>query len=214
MNRRPARHRRTVAVLAACGDDDDSSDAAACGGDDRRRAGVRHPRDVRVVARRWLTEVLADFTAETGIDVEVVNAGDTGTMVPKAVLTAGNPEGDVMFGVDNTFLSEVVGVAAIDGLGAYLSLKLIAECSDDLFLVAQCQAFHLLAGAGAEQQGSRRQDALVTNAPVRGPGCRPFAPCCRRRRTHGHSVPAVRQKLHLSPCSDSRGRLCGCVLNF
>ena len=35
-------------------------------------------------------------------------AGDTGTMVSKAVLTAGNPEGDVMFGVDNTFLSRVV----------------------------------------------------------------------------------------------------------
>ena len=50
-------------------------------------------------------------------------------------------------------------------------------------LVAQCQAFHLLAGAGAEQQGLRRQDALVTNAPVRRPGCRPFAPCCRCRRT-------------------------------
>ena len=29
-------------------------------------------------------------------------------MVSKAVLTAGNPEGDVMFGVDNTFLSRVV----------------------------------------------------------------------------------------------------------
>ena len=36
-----------------------------------------------------------------------VVAGDTGTMVSKAVLTAGNPEGDVMFGVDNTFLSRV-----------------------------------------------------------------------------------------------------------
>ena len=35
-------------------------------------------------------------------------AGDTGTMVSKAVLTAGNPEGDVMFGVDNTFLSAIV----------------------------------------------------------------------------------------------------------
>ena len=35
-------------------------------------------------------------------------AGDTGTMVAKAVLTAGNPEGDVMWGVDNTYLSRVV----------------------------------------------------------------------------------------------------------
>ncbi len=29
-------------------------------------------------------------------------------MVAKAVLTAGNPEGDVMWGVDNTYLSRVV----------------------------------------------------------------------------------------------------------
>ena len=38
---------------------------------------------------------------DTGIAVEVV-AGDTGTMLTKAVLTAGNPEGDVICGVDNT----------------------------------------------------------------------------------------------------------------
>ena len=35
-------------------------------------------------------------------------------MVQKAVLTAGNPEGDVMFGVDNTFLSEVVDGKVFD----------------------------------------------------------------------------------------------------
>ena len=38
-------------------------------------------------------------------------AGDAGTMVSKAVLTAGNPEGDVMYGVDNTFLSRAVDAA-------------------------------------------------------------------------------------------------------
>ena len=55
-----------------------------------------------------LNEALDAFTDETGIPVELVTAGDTGTMVSKAVLTAGKPEGDVMFGVDNTFLSRVV----------------------------------------------------------------------------------------------------------
>lgn len=55
-----------------------------------------------------LDPVLAEFTAETGIAVTVLRAGDAGTMVSKAVLTAGNPEGDVLFGVDNTFLSRVV----------------------------------------------------------------------------------------------------------
>lgn len=55
-----------------------------------------------------LNDALDAFSEESGIDVEIVVAGDTGTMVSKAVLTAGNPEGDVMWGVDNTFLSRVV----------------------------------------------------------------------------------------------------------
>lgn len=53
---------------------------------------------------------LAEFTAETGIAVEILVSGDAGTMLSKAALTAGNPEGDVMWGVDNTLLSR-----AIDG---------------------------------------------------------------------------------------------------
>jgi thiamine transport system substrate-binding protein len=51
---------------------------------------------------------LAEFTATTGVDVELLIAGDTGTMVSKAVLTAGNPEGDVLWGIDNTFLSRAI----------------------------------------------------------------------------------------------------------
>ena len=55
-----------------------------------------------------LNEALDAFTAQTGIAVEVVQAGDAGTMVSKAVLTAGNPEGDVLYGIDNTYLSRAV----------------------------------------------------------------------------------------------------------
>lgn len=55
-----------------------------------------------------VNDALDAFTDETGIEVELLVAGDTGTMVSKAVLTAGNPEGDVMWGVDNTFLSRAV----------------------------------------------------------------------------------------------------------
>ena len=72
------------------------------------------PRDVTlVVYDSFPTEgthvdALERFSEETGIDVELLVAGDTGTMVAKAVLTAGNPEGDVMWGVDNTYLSRVV----------------------------------------------------------------------------------------------------------
>ena len=55
-----------------------------------------------------INDQLAAFTDETGIGVDVLIAGDTGTMLSKAELTAGNPEGDVMWGIDNTFLSRAV----------------------------------------------------------------------------------------------------------
>ncbi len=44
------------------------------------------------------------FTDETGITVNILTTADTGTMVSQAVLTSGDPVGDVMFGIDNTFL--------------------------------------------------------------------------------------------------------------
>ena len=49
--------------------------------------------------------IFDEFTKETGITVEVVLGGDTGQLISKAILTAGNPEGDVLWGVDNTFLT-------------------------------------------------------------------------------------------------------------
>ena len=48
--------------------------------------------------------VFEQFEAETGIAVSVLTSADTGSMVSQAVLTAGNPVGDVMWGIDNTFL--------------------------------------------------------------------------------------------------------------
>jgi thiamine transport system substrate-binding protein len=102
-------------VLAACGDDDDAATTAATdatSGTPAEAASDAPAASITlVVYDSWtdaLDTVLAEFTAETGTAVEVLRAGDTGTMVTKAVLTAGNPEGDVMFGVDNTFLSRIL----------------------------------------------------------------------------------------------------------
>lgn len=60
------------------------------------------------VADTDLNSALESFSAQTGIDVEILIAGDTGTMVSKAALTAGNPEGDVIWGIDNTFISRAI----------------------------------------------------------------------------------------------------------
>ena len=53
--------------------------------------------------------IFDDFTADTGIEVEIVQTGDAGSLVSQAVLTAGNPVGDVLYGVDNTFLCRATG---------------------------------------------------------------------------------------------------------
>ncbi|MFI5955767.1 thiamine ABC transporter substrate binding subunit [Cryptosporangium sp. NPDC051539] len=53
-------------------------------------------------------EVLADFQKKSGLTVKILRSGDAGALVNKAVLSKGNPQGDVLFGVDNTFLSRAV----------------------------------------------------------------------------------------------------------
>lgn len=58
--------------------------------------------------------IFEEFTTETGITVEVVSAGDAGEVVARAILTAGQPEGDVLFGVDNTFLQRALDAEIFD----------------------------------------------------------------------------------------------------
>ncbi len=53
-------------------------------------------------------ETFARFTAETGHQVEILAAGDAGAMVNQAILTMDNPVADLMFGVDDTFLTRAV----------------------------------------------------------------------------------------------------------
>lgn len=53
-------------------------------------------------------ETLAAFTEETGITVEVFKAGDAGQVVNQAVLAKDDPLADVLYGVDNTFLSRAL----------------------------------------------------------------------------------------------------------
>jgi thiamine transport system substrate-binding protein len=52
--------------------------------------------------------LLEDFTDDTGIEVEVIQGGDAGTVVNQAILTNGNPQADVLFGIDSTFLTRAL----------------------------------------------------------------------------------------------------------
>ena len=74
----------------------------------------------------------------------------------------------------------------INGLGPYLSLKLIAECGDDLS--AWPSAKHFTARPGTEQQDLWRQGALVTNTPLREPSFGAPPACCRNRWTDRHGA--------------------------
>jgi len=52
--------------------------------------------------------VLEEFTAQTGVKVRVLKSGDAGAMLNQAVLTKDHPLADVLYGVDNTFLSRAL----------------------------------------------------------------------------------------------------------
>jgi len=51
--------------------------------------------------------VLQAFENQTGITVKVVAVGDAGQLANRLILDAGNPEGDVTFGVDNDQLADL-----------------------------------------------------------------------------------------------------------
>jgi thiamine transport system substrate-binding protein len=80
---------------------DDDGDGAAADGDVTLRLLTHDSFDVS-------EDVLAGFTEETGIAVEIVPSGDAGTALNQAILTAGAPQGDLLFGVDTTFLSRAL----------------------------------------------------------------------------------------------------------
>ena len=53
-------------------------------------------------------DVLKAFEEESGITVSILRVGDAGQMVNQAILSKGAPLGDMLYGVDNTFLSRAL----------------------------------------------------------------------------------------------------------
>jgi thiamine transport system substrate-binding protein len=85
----------TATILAACA------------------TGPAEPATIRLMAHDSFVDAVTDqtfaaFTDQTGIDVEVIAAGDAGAMVNQAALSKDNPLADVLFGVDDTFLSRAL----------------------------------------------------------------------------------------------------------
>jgi len=90
--------------------------ASACGGDDggvTPSSGSTAPGTGKVVLVTHESfavsdAVLDDFEAETGITVDILKSGDAGAALSQVILTKDNPLGDVLFGVDTTFLSRAL----------------------------------------------------------------------------------------------------------
>ena len=89
-----------MVTLSACGSSD--GDADGSGGASKTVTLVSH--------NSWAVSkgVLAAFEKQSGYKVKVLEDGDAGQAVNKAILTKDNPQGDVFFGVDNTLLSRAL----------------------------------------------------------------------------------------------------------
>ncbi|MBA2332636.1 MAG: thiamine ABC transporter substrate-binding protein [Actinobacteria bacterium] len=79
---------------------------AGCGGEE---AG--EPTEVVLVTHDSFVvskPVRAAFELESGLKLRILQTGDAGVALNRALLTKGNPEGDIFFGLDNNLLSRAL----------------------------------------------------------------------------------------------------------
>ncbi len=60
-------------------------------------------------------ELIADFNKTTGYTLNLIKAGDTGSLTNRLILTKGVPIADAVFGIDNTFAGLATSNELIDG---------------------------------------------------------------------------------------------------
>ena len=103
----------SVLLLASACSDDSNIDEGDQGGEATTSTPETAPEPVTITlithdSFAIDTSLLDRFADETGITVELMTAGDTGQMISQSILSAGQPLGDVMYGVDNTFLQRAL----------------------------------------------------------------------------------------------------------
>ncbi len=79
---------------------------AGCGG-----GGGEAPTEVVLVTHDSFAiskEVKAAFEKESGLTLRILQGGDANEMLNRALLTAGDPQGDVVFGIDDSVLSRAL----------------------------------------------------------------------------------------------------------
>lgn len=79
------------------------------------------PRPLRVMVYDSFSvseSVIKAFEAQHNATVQFLKAGDTGTMLNQAILSQENPQADVIYGIDNTFLSRALEAGILQPLAA------------------------------------------------------------------------------------------------
>ncbi|MGI8663503.1 MAG: thiamine ABC transporter substrate-binding protein [Acidimicrobiales bacterium] len=100
-----------VVALSACGSDArPSASSSGSGSSGQREAVTLLTHGAFAVS----ADVLQAFEAATGIDVVVQKGDDAGALVNQAILTKDNPQGDVLYGVDNTLIGKALDAGLLE----------------------------------------------------------------------------------------------------
>ena len=132
--------------------------SAGCGGDGETPSEVvLLTHDSFAVSK----EVRRAFEQESGLTLRILQAGDANETLNRALLTAGDPQGDVIFGIDDSVLSRALEE---DLLEEYRSEELEAVAADFVppdsprsrrSTTARCASMWIAPGSRAT--GSRRR---------------------------------------------------------
>lgn len=96
---------------------------AACGDDDGKKTITVVTHDSFNLSE----DLIRQFEEEHNATVKLLPKGDAGSMTTSLVLTRDRPEGDVAFGVDNTFLSRALEAGVFEAYESPLLEKVPAE---------------------------------------------------------------------------------------
>jgi thiamine transport system substrate-binding protein len=99
-------HKRLFRLAVVAGVATAVAVAAGCGG------GGEAPKDVVLVTHDSFAVskgVKRAFEQETGLTLRILQGGDANETLNRALLTAGDPQGDVIFGIDDSVLSRALG---------------------------------------------------------------------------------------------------------
>ncbi len=101
----------------------------ACGNSEKSADGIMESSVTLITHDSFaVSDGLFDiFTAETGITVEQLSLGDTGQLISTSILTKDDPIGDVIFGIDNTFLGRALNAGIFTPYTSSIESQILEE---------------------------------------------------------------------------------------